>query len=517
MHTPITSSEIIVQAMREENKTIARNTIYLYIRTFISVLVSLYTSRVLLEMLGIEDFGIYNLVGGIVALFAILRGFLVSSIQRYLNVEIGKGDRIQEAKILNISITINFALIFVVALLAETIGLWFVKTHLNIPEGKETLTVVVYHLTIATTLVSMLSTPYNALIVAHERMSVFAWITIFEVFSKLGITLSLAMFMTRLVSYSAMLLGLYSAILVFYYLYCYVKIKMGGYKYYPIKGNGEYKELLSFSAWTIVGNGASIARDQGISIIFNIFGGVVLNAAMGVVNQVSNIYSTLYANIQTAFAPQIIQNYDTDNARFRMLVQYCTLASFILMSFVCLPLISNADYILHLWLGDNVPEYAVVFTQLFMIKILIVSISQAVYQSLVAAGQIKEIQIGFVVLSASTLLLSWIMLKQGLSPSFAIINVILMDIVMLCLRIHYISKYTAVSSIDLLSFLWKPILGVLIIMVPIAFLFSTFKQDFLSFLVSAETLTLLNFALANISVDSSVRKMVYAKVKALIK
>lgn len=503
--------------MRDENKTIAKNTLYLYLRTFISVLVSLYTSRVLLEMLGIDDFGIYNLVGGIVALFAILRGFLVGSIQRYLNVELGKGNREQEFKILNISITINFALLLIVALLAETIGLWFVKTHLNIPEGKETLTVIVYHLTIATTLVSMLSTPYNALIVAHERMSVFAWITIFEVFAKLGITLSLAMFMTRLVAYSSMLLCLYTAILVFYYLYCRVIIKMGDYKYYSIKGNGEYKELLGFSAWTIVGNGASIARDQGISIIFNIFGGVVLNAAMGVVNQVSNIYSTLYANIQTAFAPQIIQNFDTDNARFRMLVQYCTLASFILMSFVCLPLISNADFILHIWLGNNVPEYAVVFTQLFMIKILIVSMSQAIYHSVVASGNIKELQLWFVLTSTLTLVFSYALLKSGFSPTTAIIVLLLTDILMMFLRIHYMSKYTAIRAVDLLRFLWKPVLAVFIIMVPLAFLFSTFKQDFLSFLVSAGTLTLLNLALANISVDSAVRKMVYAKIRSLIK
>ena len=502
--------------MREENKTIARNTIYLYIRTFISVLVSLYTSRVLLEMLGIEDFGIYNLVGGIVALFAILRGFLVGSIQRYLNVEIGKGDRIQEAKILNISITINFALIFVVALLAETIGLWFVKTHLNIPEGKETLTVIVYHLTIATTLVSMLSTPYNALIIAHERMSVFAWITIFEVFAKLGITLSLAMFLTRLAAYSAMLLGLYTAILIFYYLYCRLKIQMERYKYYPISDNKEYREILSFSAWTIIGNGASIARDQGISIIFNIFGGVVLNAAMGVVNQVSNIYSTLYANIQTAFAPQVIQNYNTDNARFRILVQYSALSSFILMSFVCLPMISSADFILHLWLGNNVPEHAVVFTQLFMIKILIVSISQAIYHSVVASGKIKELQLWFVFLSLLALMISYLMLKKGFSPVSAIIIVVVMDAIMMFLRIHYMSKYTVISKRDLFSFLWKPVLLIFFVLVPLAFPLSSLNQSFFMFLISAGSLTVLNLAIIHLSIDKELRNIFYSKIKALI-
>lgn len=503
--------------MRDNNKTIAKNSFYLYLRTFISILVSLYTSRVLLEMLGVEDFGIFNLVGGIVALFAILRGFLVSSIQRYLNVEIGKGDKEQEEKVFNISITINAGLIILVALLAETIGLWFVNTHLNIPEGKETLTAAVYHVTIATTLVSMLSTPYNALIVAHERMSIFAWITIFEVFAKLVITLSLAYFATRLFSYSLLLLILYIGILIFYYLYCKCSICIGSYKYYKIKGNKEYKEILGFSVWTIVGNGASIGRDQGIAIIFNIFGGVVLNAAMGVVNQLSNIYSTLFANIQTAFTPQIIQNNNVDDDRYRMLVQYCCLSSFILMSFVCLPLISSSDYVLHLWLGSKVPEYAVLFTQLFMVKILIVSASQSIYQALVAAGKIKEIQLWFVLLSVSTLLASWFMLKQGAPPAMAIIFVIIMDVFMLLLRIHYMSHYTAIRVKDIVRVMWKPFVIVFVFLTPLCFYLSTFKQNLSTFMLILVGITVLNTASAYVSVDKTIRMMLIDKLQSIIK
>ena len=503
--------------MRDNNKTIAKNSFYLYLRTFISILVSLYTSRVLLEMLGIDDFGIFNLVGGIVALFSILRGFLVGAIQRYLNVEIGKGDKKQEEKIYNISITINIALIILVALLAETLGLWFVNTHLNIPYGKESLTVAVYHITIATTLISMMITPYNALIVAHERMSVFAWITIFEVFAKLGITLSLAFFTIRLLFYSWLLLLLYIIILVFYYLYCKYAIRIGKYKFYRFKENSEYKAILGFSVWTIVGNGASICRDQGISIIFNIFGGVILNAAMGVVNQISNIYSTLFANIQTAFAPQIIQNNNVDDNRFRLLVQYCCLASFILMSFVCLPLIASSDFVLHLWLGDNVPKYAAVFTQLFMIKILIVSASQSIYQTLVAAGKIKEIQLWFVILSASTLLASWVMLKHGWHPAVTIVFVILMDVIMLMLRIYYMSFYTVVNLKDLLSILWKPFLIVFVILTPLCFYLSTFEQNFSLFFIFLVGITILNIMGAYFSVDKTVRKIVMNKSYSLIK
>ena len=503
--------------MRDENKTIAKNSFYLYLRTFISILVSLYTSRVLLEMLGVEDFGIFNLVGGIVALFAILRGFLVSSIQRYLNVEIGKGNKEQEEKVFNISITINAGLIILVALLAETVGLWFVNTHLNIPEGKEALTVAVYHVTIVTTLVSMLTTPYNALIVAHERMSIFAWITIFEVFAKLVITLSLAYFATRLLSYSTLLLILYIVIFIFYYLYCKYSIRLGGYKYYKIKGNKEYRDILGFSVWTIVGNGASIGRDQGIAIIFNIFGGVVLNAAMGVVNQISNIYSTLFANIQTAFAPQIIQNNKIDDDRYRMLVQYCCLSSFVLMSFVCLPLISCSDYVLHLWLGKQVPEYAAAFTQLFMIKILIVSASQSIYQALVAAGKIKEIQLWFVVLSIFTLLASWLMLKQGSTPAMAIIFVIIMDIVMFVLRIHYMSHYTVISVNDILRVMWKPFLIVFVILTPLCFFLSSFEQNLSTFILILIGITVLNLVSAYFSVDKSIRMMVVNKIQSIIK
>lgn len=502
--------------MREDNKTIAKNTLFLYLRTFISIIVSLYTSRVLLEMLGIEDFGIFNLVGGIVALFAILRGFLVASIQRYLNVEIGKGNRKQEDKILNISITVNYALVIIFAILAETIGLWFVNTQLNIPEGEEYLAVIVYHLTVATTLLSMLSVPYNALIIAHERMSFFAWITIVEVTAKLGITLSLVLFVNRLMVYSSMLMGLYFIILIIYYYYCRKFLGMGRYRIYNFSSNSEYKEILSFSGWTIVGNGASIARDQGISILFNIYGGVALNAAMGVVHQISNIYSTLFSNIQTAFSPQIIQNCSTDQARFRVLIQYSCLSSFILISLVSLPLISNADYILHIWLGDIIPDYTIIFTQLFMVKILIVSISQAIYQSLVAAGYIKEIQLGFVTLSTLTLIISWLMLRNGLSPAFAIIAIILMDLIMLVLRICFMSKYTEVKVMDIVRILWNPFIVVFVVMIPLAFFFSTLPQNFLFFIICAGSLTILNLITTYFAIDKTIKKILFTKIKTYI-
>lgn len=499
--------------MQSENKTIAKNTLFLYLRTFLSIIVSLYTSRVFLEMIGVEDFGIYSLVGGVVAFFSILRGFLAGSIQRFLNIEIGKGKEGNENKLLCVSKVVNIAIVVVFIIIAETVGLWLVLSKLNIPEGKEMLTMWVYHIAVLTTAVTMMITPYSAYIIAHERMGFYAWITIFEVVFKLVITLLLIWFSDRLIKYSLFLLLLYVCLVLWHYWYCRKKIGMPSFIWYSPKKNREYKEMLSFSVWTFVGNGACILRDQGISIVFNLFYGVILNAAMGIVTQVSNIYSTLFANIQTAFLPQIVQNSSTDKARFSTLLRYCCLASLLLMSFVCIPMIANADFILHLWLGDNVPEYTALFVQLFMIKILIVSPSQGVYSSLVAVGKIREIQLWFTVMSVFTVIGAYIILKYNLSPATAIWLIIIMDTLMYVVRMKYMQKYTGINIKNLLYAIWKPSVLVLLVLVPVAFIISTKEQGWKMFLVSSTILTLLNVIISYISIDKDMRSSLLAFVR----
>lgn len=451
------------------NKTILKNTVYLYLRTLFSIVIALYTSRIFLEYLGVEDFGIYNLVGGIVTLFSVLQNLLAGATQRFFNVDIARGDHKHKDKILNISVTIHVFLALFVILVGETIGLYFLIKYLNIPEGKDATAFIVYHVSIITAALSLLRTPYSALIIACEKMSFFAYISITEIFGRLLITISLQFVENRLIIYSLLLLVLTIVIVYTHILYCKMHISLPQYVYYKFKKNKEYIELLSFSGWTIIGNGASVTRDQGLSFLYNIFYGVVLNAAMGVVNQISNVYSTLFSNIQIAFMPQITQNSEIDRVRYSDLVSKCSIYSFVLMGFVCLPMIAFSDQILHLWLGNNVPEYTSVFVQIIMVKVLIVSISQSVYQSLVAIIKIRQIQIWFVILSTVSIITSYFLLKLGLDPVFAISTIPVMDILVLICRLYYMRKFTSVSIRDLFTKLIKPIIFIFVYGVPIAF------------------------------------------------
>ncbi len=503
--------------MRESNKKIAKNSLYLYIRTFISILVTFYTSRVFLELLGIEDFGIYNIVGGVIAFFSVLRNLLAGSIQRFLNVEIGANNKEQENKYLDISIVINFLIILLFVITAETIGLWLVNTQLNIPLGKESITVYAYQLSVLTVAVSMIAVPYTAYIISHERMEFYAWITIVEVLSKLTITLLLSFFANRLIVFCWLFLAMTSTITLLYYIYCRCRIGMSAFRFYSPKVNNEYKKVLSFSLWTVLGNGATVFRDQGISFVFNIFYGVILNAALGVVTQISNVYTSLFSNVQTAFMPQIVQSANTDSIRFKTLLRYCVLLTFLLMSFVCLPMIANADYILHLWLGDNVPVFSALFVQVFMLKILIVSSSQAVYRSLVAVGKIKENQIWMSILSIMTVLSSYIALSLSVSPVIAIMFVVLMDTFMFGIQLHYMARYTSVKMKDVIDVLYKPFFVVFVVLVPFSFWFSTIEvSPFLKLLVSTTIITMINMTLCYYSLEASTRQIFISYINNII-
>lgn len=495
--------------MQDSNRRIAKNSLYLYLRTFISIIVALYTSRIFLELLGIEDFGIYNIVGGVIAFFSILRNLLAGSIQRFLNIEIGANNIERENKYFDVCIVINLVIVLFFIIIAETIGLCIVSSQLNVPQGKEYVTVFAYHISVITAAVSMIAVPYTAFIIAHEKMEFYAWITIAEVVSKLVITLILVTFTSRLIAFCWLFLATTSLITLFNFLYCRYRIGMLPFRYHSPSKNEEYKEVLSFSLWTVLGNGATVFRDQGIAFVFNIFRGVVLNAAMGIVTQVSNVYTSLFSNVQTAFIPQIVQSSSSDQVRFKTLVRYCVLSSFLLMAFVCLPMIANADYILYMWLGNNVPEFTAFFIQVFMIKILVVSSSQAIYQSLVAVGKIKENQIWMVLLSIITVWSGYISMKLKFSPVWVVAFIVIMDSVIYAIQLHYMARYTTIQIKDISKVVYKPFIMVFLLLVPISFWISTIMINPLFKLVSSTfVLSLINVAVSYYSVDDDIRQRV---------
>ena len=352
------------------------------------MLVSLYTSRVVLNMLGIEDFGIYNVVGGAVIMFGFLSGAMSSATQRFLTYDIGQKNHVQLRKTFNAAQIIHIGIAILIILLAETIGLWFVSNKLNLPGVRLEAALWVYHCSVLSFIVTVIQAPYSALIIAHEKMSVFAYLSIVEVLLKLLVVL-LLMYISfdKLELYALLILGVSVTVAVFYRIYS--RIQFNETRFLIVNDKVLYKRLASYSVWNLFGSVSLIAKTQGVSIMLNIFFGVVVNSALAVANQVSGTVYSFVSNFQVASNPQIIKSYATDDKEYmNNLMIRTSKFSFILLFILTLPVIMEIEYILQLWL-KLVPEYTVIFTKLILVEALIHSISGSMMAAVSASGKIR--------------------------------------------------------------------------------------------------------------------------------
>ncbi|MCI9285906.1 MAG: lipopolysaccharide biosynthesis protein, partial [Muribaculaceae bacterium] len=351
------------EAASVKNKRIAKNTLLLYVRTFFTMCVSLFTSRLTLEALGVDNFGIYNVVGGLVGMFSIISGSITGSISRYLTYGIGKGD-IEKLKVL-FSTSVNVLLILsgIIILLGETIGIWFLTHKLNIPENQMYAAHWVLQCSLLAFVLGLISIPYNAAIVAHEKMNVFAYMTILDVLFRLGIVYTL--FVTpfdRLITYSVFLVCVGLIMRLIYGIYCTRHFAECHYE--RVFDKGIFKDMSSFAGWTFLGNTSYLLNTQGVNMIINVFFGVALNAARGIVTQVEGAVMTLVNNFTTAFTPQITKSYAEGNMSYvHSLVCRGTKFSIFLLLFIIVPLIIEAPVVLSLWLKE-VPPYTATFLRL---------------------------------------------------------------------------------------------------------------------------------------------------------
>lgn len=293
---------------RENNKRIAKNTLLLYIRMLFIMVVSLYTSRIVLATLGISDYGIYNVVGGIVIMLSFLNGAMSSATQRYLTFELGKGNFSRFQSVFSTTIQIHVLLSLCIILLAETIGLWFLLNKMQIPVNRLTASIWVYQCSIITAVISIMSVPYNAAVIAHERMSAFAYISVLEVALKLIIVILLPMInCDRLITYSLLIMLVQLLIRLCYSIYCNRHIKEAKYKHRYERNL--MKEIFSFAGWSFVGHFASVMHTQGVNVLLNMFFGPIVNAARGIAVQVQMAVFQFCGNFQTALNPQITKTY----------------------------------------------------------------------------------------------------------------------------------------------------------------------------------------------------------------
>ena len=499
------------------NKRIAKNTIFLYIRMLLLMGVSLYTTRVVLSTLGVNDYGIYQLIGGFISLFSIISNSLVAAVQRFFNIALGKEDHVAFGRIYSTGIILLALLSVILLVLAETVGLWFIKTQLNIPSGRETATFWVYQISVLTLVVNIFRTTDNAAIIAHERMSFYAVLSIVEAILKLGIVFILSWIGSdKLISYTLLFLGVTIVINVFYKVYCN--------RYFPycrfsmIWDKDLNKSMLSFSWWTLIGKGVQLGTLQGENFFLNHYHSVAVNAARGVASQVYNAINTFLANFQTAFKPQLVQTYveDDKSEHFKLLYRSARM-SFFLLLLITIPVLSNMDVLLSIWL-EEVPQYTKEFCVFVLFAYLVDALSTPLATSISANGNIRGNQIMISAIFVLQLVSSFLALKAGIVPYIVSVFILCSHSLMFLSYLYYAHKLCGISYKSFLKEVILPCTFVLFLSFILPFLTAGYSKDLISAIIHIiGSLTWILCIVWMIGMKKEERHLITVFVKGIIK
>lgn len=446
----------------ENNKRIARNTGMLYLRMFFTMGVSLFTSRVVLNTLGVVDFGIYNVVGGIVVMFAFLNGTLGSGTQRFITFQLGKNDFDELKKIFSISLSLHAIIALIILILAETIGLWFLNNKLNIPLDRLNAAQWVYQFSVLASVISIIQVPYNASIIAHENMSVYAYVSIVEVLLKLILIYLLWVSnYDKLIVYSFLIFAVSLLTMLIYRIYC--KKKYPECNYYYVWDKKIFQSMLNFSGWNIFGVLAFTGANQGINILLNIFFGPSVNAARAVSYQVSSSVNAFVTNFQTAVSPQIVKLFAENKIEeLKQLVFQNAKYAFLLLLFISLPVMFELEIILYLWL-KNVPDSTVLFCRIILIQSLLYSINTPFIMAIHAVGKTKFINLTGGVALLMVLPISYVLLKMNFPAYFPFIIYILGTLGEFYFDLYFLKKFINLSYREFFVKTIFPIIQILLI------------------------------------------------------
>lgn len=423
--------------MDKSNLNIAKNTLMLYIRMLVIMFANLYMSRIVLAGLGVDDFGTYGIVGGVVTFFLFIKTAVNSAISRFLSFEIGAGNSEKAENIFSLSITIQVVLALLIIFLGETVGLYFVNNFLVFPESRLSAANFAYQFSLFTAVVSFMQLPFNSLIISHEKMGVYAYISIFEAAAKLACAYAITISpWDKLKMYSAFL---FIAAFCVFFLYRFFALRIApNFRYRFFWDKKLFSELFGFSFWSLFGSVANIFNLQGVNVLMNMFLGVGVNAAMGIATQISNAIISFSYNFQTAFNPQIVKRFSAKNMEaMHTLVFIASKVSFFIVFILGLPVVVNTDFVLDLWLGKY-PMYTVEFTQLMIMYSIITAFNGPLIIGIQATGQIKFYQIVFSIIFLSIIPIGYIILKAGLSPVWIFIAKIFINILITFWRVYYV-------------------------------------------------------------------------------
>ena len=505
-----------MESQSANNKRIVKNTILLYGRMVLLMAINLYTSRVVLANLGVEDFGIYNVVGGIVAMFTMISGALSSSISRFITYELGTGNVKRLNEIFSTSVTIQIIFSAILIILAETIGMWFLNHKLVIPEMRMSAAQWVFQFSIIAFVINLISVPYNAAIIAHEKMSAFAYISIVEAIGKLSIAwlISFAS-MDKLVLYALLICAVAVVVRIIYGIYCARNFQEC--KYRLVFDKSLLSQMFSFAGWNMIGATSAILRDQGGNILINLFGGPVVNAARGIAFQVNHAILGFVQNFQTALNPQIIKNYASQNYDYmRQLVFQGSRFSYYILFLISFPIFVCTHYVLQLWLGV-VPEHTVLFIRLVIVFSLFEALSGPLITAMYATGKVKMYQICVGGLQMLNFPISYLLLKLGGIPETIMFVAIGISFVCLLARLILLKSMIEISP---WRYVYKVFFNCLLVTMSTAifplFLQSKMQENLPSFII----LTMVSMSASLVCIlyvgcSKKERKMFFSKAKAI--
>lgn len=421
------------------NRLIIKNTIFLYVRMLVILVISLYTSRIVLQQLGVVDYGIYNVVGSIITMLTFMSHSLSSATQRFLSYDMGKCKSANLKQIFGASIVVQVILAIAIIAILETLGVWWFNHKLDVPTNRTDVAFWTYQFSILAFVLQMLVIPYNATIIAHEKMSFYAYVSIVEAMLKLGIVFALQyVAFDKLKTYSVLIVVVNAIILLSYMMFCRCKFRpCQGWIYTDMI---TIRKLFGFQGWTMLGGFADVSVVQGINLILNKFFGVAMNAAMGIANTVNVTVNSFVSNFQVAFRPQLIKSYANEDYEYcHSLIIRMAKLSFCLLFVMTVPLLLNMDFILNLWLAE-VPYYANVFCMLIMIPSLIDAIAAPLWITIQATGRIRLYQIVISTILMMNLVFSYILLIMGFDANCVLWTRIAICCVALLCRMEFVQR-----------------------------------------------------------------------------
>lgn len=498
-----------------EQKTIAKNTIFLYIRMIVVMCVSLYTSRVVLDKLGVDDYGIYNIVGSVVVSLSFVSNSLTNAMRRFFSYEIGKKDGAC-SNIFTMNFKIQLIIIVILLALLETVGLWFFETVIKIPEGRRAAASIVYQFSVATFCMNLFQVPYSSLIVARERMSIFAVFSIIDVVLKLAIVymINSSIEADRLIMYGILIMGVSIIMTINHYVYCKVRLYKDSRvtKYW---NKQQFKEIFSFASWNLIGGVTTVGTTEVPNYFMNYYLGVAVNAAMGVAKQVSNAVYTFSSNFQTAFNPQIIKSYASGEKDYLLeLVFRASKLSFFLVYIIAIPFFLCCGEVLNMWL-TVVPTYTGAFCVCIIIAEVIHATSSPLWMTAFAVGNIKVYQLVMCAINLTVIPAAWLVLSLGFAPYLILVYKILVSIFIMVYRIHYLKKRIGFPALRYYTnIVFRLLILIPALTVPVLYWFSTYYSGAVKLLVvSAVSLVFITGLFYLLGLDMQERLYIHSFIR----